>query len=204
MADPTTPEGQTNPAHAIAGMLLVSGKRVLLLCRKKDRKWTLPMTERKPAEDAGTAARRAMFRWVNSIPNHSVGHEVTVNLKSKGRRYSILVAYTDREAPRRWKPYLNVDVHDDFKWARIDKLQDMKPMHPVLAAMLANAHVQKMLAEPTDQLAPRETPYHDPKRPKPPKDEGKEEGGDEGEGGDSEGEDGGGEGEGEGDGDEAV
>lgn len=129
------------------------------------------MTERKPAEDAGTAARRAMFRWVNSIPNHSVGHEVTVNLKSKGRRYSILVAYTDREAPRRWKPYLNVDVHDDFKWARIDKLQGMKPMHPVLAAMLANAHVQKMLTEPTDQLAPRETPYRDPKRPKPPKDD---------------------------------
>lgn len=200
MADPTTPSGQSNPGHVIGGMLIVSGKRVFLLCRKKTRTWTLPMTEQRPKEDLGTTARRAMFRWAGGIPNHAVVHEVRVNLKSKGRAYTILIAYTDREAPRRWKPYLNVDVHDDFKWVKIDELGAMKPMHRVLAAMLANAHVQKMLTEPTDMLAPRESPYHDPKRPKPEKP--KPEGGDGEEGGEGEdgeqGEGGGDDGEGEG------
>ena len=130
-----------------AGILLVSGHRLLLLKRsphvRNPCKWGLPGGQRERGESSWRAALRETLEERGGLPFVQIVGEFIVERDNK--RYVVFVARISREARRRFKPRLNAE-HSRARWTKIRWCEKNRgKLHPVIAEILDTTHPRREL-----------------------------------------------------------
>ncbi len=121
-------------AKLSAGLLLFSGKRILLLKRVRlspnGGTWGLPGGQCHPLESSFQTAVREAEEEIGDIPrNHLIG---SVAVQRSHRRYEIFAVRTKKRMRKCWVPRLNQE-HSSFRWVSFKWcLRHMDDLHPVL------------------------------------------------------------------------
>ncbi|MCB9735792.1 MAG: NUDIX hydrolase [Deltaproteobacteria bacterium] len=123
------------PDHGSAGLLIVSGHRVLVLERSPGSRnggtWGLPGGRVDEGEHALRAAHRETEEELGSVPPvHLLG---CLSVRRRRReRYRIFVGRTPRQHREAWRPELN-EEHVRWRWVSLAWLQARRDrLHPVL------------------------------------------------------------------------
>jgi 8-oxo-dGTP pyrophosphatase MutT (NUDIX family) len=121
-----------------AGLVLLSGRRVLLLKRSKavrnSRRWGLPGGQLDAREQPYQAALREAREELVHVPPHRLVGEAAV--QRGARRYELFAGRTSRGLRDTWEPSLN-EEHTDWRWASLGWLREHRgALHPVLRALL--------------------------------------------------------------------
>ncbi|MDP7034304.1 MAG: NUDIX hydrolase [Planctomycetota bacterium] len=121
-------------AKLSAGLLLFSGKRILLLKRASlspnGDTWGLPGGQCHPHEPPFQAAFREAEEEIGAIPrNHLIG---SVAVQRSHRRYEIFAIRAKKRTRKGWAPQLNQE-HSSFRWVNYKWcLRHRDELHPVL------------------------------------------------------------------------
>lgn len=123
-----------------AGLLLLSGRRLLLLRRAPRANnpglWDLPGGRLHPAESSWRAARREATEEMGSLPGGAVLGELRVARAGGAKRYDVFVCRIPGRARSRWAPRLDRE-HDEHRWVRLEWcLVHRDELHPVVRALL--------------------------------------------------------------------
>ncbi len=121
-----------------AGLLILSGKRVLLLKRsagsRNPGRWGLPGGQRDGPEGAYANALRESREELGAVPPHLLVGEAAV--QRGARRYELFACRSSRAVRETWRPVLDHE-HDAWRWAtRKWCLQHPEALHPVLRTLL--------------------------------------------------------------------
>ncbi len=121
-----------------AGLLLLSGKRLLVLERAPGTRnpgtWGLPGGQRNAGEAAYEAAVREANEEMGGAPPHLVVGEVAV--QRSARRYEVFACRTPRDRRAHWRPRLDKE-HIAWRWVSLKWcLRNKRRLHPVLRALV--------------------------------------------------------------------
>lgn len=121
-----------------AGLLIVSGDRLLLLKRARSTgnggTWGLPGGRLEFGESRYQGACRETAEEVARVPDHRVADRVCV--PRNGRRYDVFICRARRRLRRRWVPDLNHE-HTAFRWADLAWCRRNRDrLHPVVRALV--------------------------------------------------------------------
>ena len=134
-----------------AGVLLVSGRRILLLRRSTSTRnaglWGLPGGRLDPDESPWQAARREAFEEMGPLPPAAVVGELRVT-RSKGmKRYDVFVCHAPAATRGTWSPLLDHE-HDDHVWARLEWcLLNRDALHPVVRELFDDPAALRALCQ---------------------------------------------------------
>ncbi len=122
-----------------AGLLLLSGKRVLLLRRSRSVRnpntWGLPGGQRIHSEPGYATALREATEEIGWAPPHRLVGAIAV--QRGDRRYEIFAARSARRLRERWRPRLDAE-HSDWRWVPWSWMEThQRELHPVMACLLA-------------------------------------------------------------------
>jgi len=131
-----------------AGLLLVSGERLLLLERAlgcgNPLTWGLPGGQRDKNECAYSAALREAREEMGDVPDFEITGEILV--KRGRKRYRVFVGRVPKAERKRWRPKLNREHRRhrwvDLGWCRRRRLK----LHPVVRRLLVEHCHQVSLA----------------------------------------------------------
>lgn len=128
----------TNATRRSAGLLIISGRRVLLLKRAEDAgnplTWGLPGGKARRREPPYAAALRESEEEMRRVPPHLVLGALAV--QHGARRYEVIACRTARSIRDTWRPRLNHE-HLEHKWAKLGWLEArVERLHPVLRRLL--------------------------------------------------------------------
>ncbi len=137
------------PTKRSAGLLFMSGGRVLLLRRSATSNnaglWGLPGGQRDTGEHADEAAWRESCEEMGWVPPARVVGQLRLERQHRRKRYDIFACQCSPRARERFVPRLNGE-HDRYKWASLAWcLARPDKLHPVLAALLRQPDVQAAL-----------------------------------------------------------
>lgn len=138
------------PPKRSAGLLFLSGRRLLLLRRSKTSNnaglWGLPGGRRSPGESAAKAAWREAGEELRRVPTAEVVGRCQLERDRGRKRYDIFVCQAGKRARERYRPRLNHE-HDRYQWVTLDWcLAHRHELHPVLAELLLQPEVLVALA----------------------------------------------------------
>ncbi len=145
---------QPLPIKRSAGLLFLSGRRLLLLRRSESSNnaglWGLPGGRLDAAETAAEAAWREAAEEMTRVPTADVvGRCQLLRRRDRDRRqkqYDVFVCVAGKCARERYKPGLNGE-HDRHQWVTLDWcLAHRELLHPVLAELLFDPNVLIALA----------------------------------------------------------
>lgn len=130
----------TDARKRSAGLLLLSGKRVLVLQRAPGTTnagtWGLPGGQREPSEAAYAAAVRESREELGHVPPHLLLGEAAV--QRGARRYEVFAGRTARERRPHLRFKLNAE-HDGWRWVSLKWcLRNERRLHPVLRALVTD------------------------------------------------------------------
>lgn len=123
-----------------AGLLIISGDRLLLLKRARTAgnggTWGLPGGRLDAGESRYEAACRETREELRKVPPHEVADAVTVR---RGRRhYEVFICRARPRLARRWQPDLNPE-HEAFRWADLSWCErNLDRLHPVVRHLVAD------------------------------------------------------------------
>ncbi len=128
----------TNETRRSAGLLVVSGRRVLLLKRSRQSnnplKWGLPGGRLGRRETPYEAALREAHEEVGPLPDLLPFGSLAV--QRGARRYEIFACHAARDTRSTWRPRLDHE-HEAFRWAKLRwMLRHQDRLHPVLRATI--------------------------------------------------------------------
>lgn len=127
-----------DPEKRSAGLLVVAGKRILLLRRSRRSgnggTWGLPGGQLDRREPVYAAAVRESIEELAGLPRHAVvGHAA---VQRRARRYEVLACRVPRDTRRAWAPTLNHE-HDDWRWVTRSWCREHRHrLHPVVRALV--------------------------------------------------------------------
>lgn len=133
-----------------AGLLIISGDRMLLLKRAKTTgnggTWGLPGGRLDQSEARYAGACRESTEELRQVPKHVVADSICVARGRRGRRrYDVFVCRARRKLVRAWKPTLNAE-HLDYRWADLSWCRGhVDVLHPVVRALVEDrGHRQRL------------------------------------------------------------
>ncbi len=137
------------PIKRSAGLLFVSGRKVLLLRRAKGCNnaglWGIPGGRRDPGETVADAAWREASEELHRVPTAEIVGRLQLRRDRGRKRYDIFVCQTGKRARARFKPRLNHE-HDRYQWVSMDWcLAHLDSLHPVIAELLRDPRVSAAL-----------------------------------------------------------
>jgi 8-oxo-dGTP pyrophosphatase MutT (NUDIX family) len=143
-----------------SGMLILSGRRLLLLRRARDVRngglWGLPGGQRDAGEDAYATASRESHEEVREVPPHLVLSAAAVHRGRK--RYNIVACRTGRSARRSWRPNLSPE-HDRYRWVKLSWcLDNLGALHPDLRVLLRDRGGKRWLRRLLKTQRPKQLP----------------------------------------------
>lgn len=126
----------TNETRRSAGLIVVSGRRVLLLKRSRRShnplKWGLPGGRLDRGETPYEAALREAREEVGPLPDLLPFGSLAV--QRGARRYEVFACHAARDAQSAWRPRLDHE-HEDYRWVKLRwMLRHQDRLHPVLRA----------------------------------------------------------------------
>ncbi len=145
-----------------AGLLIISGRKLLLLRRRKRAPnggtWGLPGGQLDRRETPLEAACREGDEELGKLPAFEVLARLKVQRRNLTKRYDVFLCEASRSVRERWHPELSKE-HDDFAWVRLEWcLGHPDELHPVVAVLLqdpkALAAIGRAL-EGVDPVPPR-------------------------------------------------
>lgn len=143
-----------------SGMLILSGRRLLLLRRaptvKNGGLWGLPGGQRDAGEAAYATASRESHEEVREMPPHVVLSAAAVHRGRK--RYDIVACRTGGSARRGWRPVLSAE-HDQFRWVKLAWcLSHVDALHPDLRSLLKDRAGRRWLRRLLKTQRPKQLP----------------------------------------------
>lgn len=121
-----------------AGLLVVSGRRVLVLERSQRTRngglWGLPGGRLERGEAPHDGARREAVEELRRLPPLELLGRFSVR-RARAGRYEIFVCRAPSGIRARWRPKLNGE-HTEWRWVRLEwLLAEHKRLHPVLRTL---------------------------------------------------------------------
>lgn len=149
-----------DPEKRSAGLLVIAGKRVLLLRRARRAgnggTWGLPGGQIDRDEAVYAAAARETREELAGLPRHAlVGHAA---VQRRARRYEVLACRVPRRTRESWQPSLN---HEHVAWRWVTRRwcrAHRADLHPVVRALVDDAAGWRWLCEMVRGDEPRALP----------------------------------------------
>ena len=138
---------QCQGAKVSSGLLILSGRRLLLLKRAPHTgnggTWGLPGGRLDNQEAAYAAAFREATEEMSSVPPHGLVGELAI--QRAHRRYEIFAGRTPKKTQRIWVPKLNSE-HVAHTWATQKWCRENRPrLHPILEVLLTDSDGRQWL-----------------------------------------------------------
>lgn len=145
-----------NRSKRSAGLLILSGRRILVLKRSarvsNPGTWGLPGGQRDRGEAPAVAARREAVEELGGLPPSHVVGALRVRRERAGR-YDVLVCRAPAQARRVWIPRL-CDEHTRYRWVRLEWLfRRLDRLHPVLRKICEKPEVMRVVCGVMDRDA---------------------------------------------------
>jgi len=121
-----------------AGVLLMSGRRLLLLERAPGTRnaslWGLPGGQQHGDESGYATAAREAVEELFELPEHRIVGAIAV--QRGARRYEIFACRGRKKLRKNWSPTLD-EEHTDFRWATFEWMAERPTsLHPVVRVLV--------------------------------------------------------------------